>query len=350
MKMEIRESEQRFLLLQKFLKENALGDFQVTPLADDCSFRRYFRVKANEVSFVVMDAPPEKEDTRPFIEISKLLNDYGFSAPRVFTVDSMNGFLILEDFGNETYTKALSEDKDELCLYHLAIDLLIDLGRRNYKEEITFLPKYDSRKFLEEVLLFLDWYLVPRLKIQVSDSMRKEFLSLWKICLKQFVDGSQSILVLRDYHVDNLMHLSDRDNLGSCGLLDFQDAVQGPASYDVVSLLQDSRRDIKPALKDKILDRYFDGMGSNINQENFMNAYYALGTQRALKVFGIFTRQSLKYGNHQYLAHIPRLWNHTLANLTQSHMRPLQEWLLNNVPEDAVNAEIDLNTVGSKCF
>ena len=117
-----------------------------------------------------------------------------------------------------------------------------------------------------------------------------------------------------------------------------------------MSVLQDSRRDIKPALKDKILDRYFDGMGSNINQENFMNAYYALGTQRALKVFGIFTRQSLKYGNHQYLDHIPRLWNHTLANLTQPHMRPLQEWLLNNVPEDAVNAEIDLNTVGSKCF
>ena len=155
--METWESEERFSLLQKFLIENALGDFQVTPLADDCSFRRYFRVKSSEVSFVVMDAPPEKEKTRPFIEISKLLNGYGFSAPKVFKADSVNGFLILEDFGNETYTKALSENKDEWGLYSLAIDLLVNLGSRNYREEITFLPKYDSSKLLEEVFLFLDW-------------------------------------------------------------------------------------------------------------------------------------------------------------------------------------------------
>ena len=273
--MEIWESEERSSLLQKFLMENALGDFQVTPLADDCSFRRYFRAKSNEVSFVIMDAPPEKEKTAPFIEISKLLNGFGFSAPKVFKADSVNGFLILEDFGNETYTKALSEDKDESGLYSLAIDLLVNLGSRNYREEITFLPKYDRLKLFEEVLLFLDWYLVPRLKISISDSTRKEFLSIWEICLNQFIDEPQNILVLRDYHVDNLMHLSDRDELGSCGLLDFQDAVQGPGSYDVVSLLQDSRRDIKPALRDKMLDRYFNGMGKNINQESFMNAYYA---------------------------------------------------------------------------
>ena len=348
--MEIRESEERFSLLQKFLMENALGDFQVTPLADDCSFRRYFRVKSSEVSFVVMDAPPEKERTRPFIEISKLLNGFGFSAPKVFKADSVNGFLILEDFGNETYTKALSEDKDEWGLYSLAIDLLVNLGSRNYREEITFLPKYDKSKLLEELSLFLDWYLVPRLKISISDSTRKEFLSIWEICLNQFVDESQNILVLRDYHVDNLMHLSGRDDLRSCGLLDFQDAVQGPGSYDVVSLLQDSRRDITSSLRDEMLDRYFNGMGKNINQESFMNAYYALGTQRALKVFGIFTRQSLKYGNHQYLEHIPRLWTHTLANIATPHMRPLQEWLLTNVSEDAVNAEINSNIPGLKCF
>ena len=348
--MEIWESEERFSLLQKFLMENALGDFQVTPLADDCSYRRYFRAKSNDVSFVVMDAPPEKEKTKPFIEISKLLNGYGFSAPKVFKADPVKGFLILEDFGDETYTKALSEDKDEVSLYSFAIDLLVNLGSRNYKEEITFLPKYDRAKLLEEVLLFLDWYLIPRLKIAISEPTRKEFLSTWEICLNRFVDESQNILVLRDYHVDNLMYLSDRDDLGSCGLLDFQDAVQGPASYDVVSLLQDSRRDIQPSLERKMLDRYFNGMGKNINQESFMNAYYALGTQRALKVFGIFTRQSLQYGNHQYLAHIPRLWIHTLANIAMPHMRPLQEWLLNNVSEDAVNAESNLNISGLKCF
>ena len=342
--MEVQESEQRLLLLQKFLWKNNLSDFQITPLADDCSFRRYFRVGLNETSFVVMDAPPEKENTKPFIKVSELLNGYGYSAPKIIKVDPVNGFLILEDFGDETYTKVLSQNKDEMDLYHLAIDLLIDLGKRNYSEEIKFLPVYDRPKLLEEVLLFLDWYLIPKLKIPISDSKRKEFLSIWETCLKDFVEGSQNVLVLRDYHVDNLIYLSDRNGLGACGLLDFQDAVQGPASYDLVSLLQDSRRDINLSLRDKMLKRYFNGMGDQVNPETFMNSFYALGTQRALKVFGIFTRQSLKYGNHQYLVHTPRLWNHTLKNLSMPQLRPIQDWLLNNISEDAINAEIASNT------
>ncbi|MDG1273137.1 MAG: phosphotransferase [Alphaproteobacteria bacterium] len=342
--MEVQESEQRLSLLQKFLWENELGGFRTTPLADDCSFRRYFRATLNDASFVVMDAPPEKENTKPFIKVSELLNGYGYSAPKIIKVDPVNGFLILEDFGDETYTKALSQNKGEMDLYRLAIDLLIDLGRRNYSEEINFLPVYDRPKLLEEVLLFIDWYLIPRLKVPISDLKRKEFLSIWDACLDDLVEGSQNVLVLRDYHVDNLIHLSDRNGLRACGLLDFQDAVQGPASYDLVSLLQDSRRDINPSLRTKMLDRYFNGMAGKLDPENFMTSFYALGTQRALKVFGIFTRQSLKYGNHQYLVHIPRLWHHTLKNLSMPQLRPIKDWLLNNVSEDAINAEIASNT------
>ena len=112
----------------------------------------------------------------------------------------------------------------------------------------------------------------------------------------------------------------------------------------MVSLLQDSRRDINPSLRTKMLDRYFNGMAGKLDSENFMTSFYALGTQRALKVFGIFTRQSLKYGNHQYLVHIPRLWHHTLKNLSRPRLRPIKDWLLNNVSEDAINAEIASNT------
>ena len=115
------------------------------------------------------------------------------------------------------------------------------------------------------------------------------------------------MLVLRDYHVDNLMVLSERTGVRQCGLLDFQDAVIGPASYDLVSLLQDSRRDINDETTSLMLDRYLEGIGGLDNRDNFMRSYYTLGTQRALKVFGIFTRQDILYGNSKYLIHIPRL-------------------------------------------
>ena len=150
-------------------------------------------------------------------------------------------------------------------------------------------------------------------------------------------------MVLRDYHVDNLMVLAERDGVRRCGLLDFQDAVVGPASYDLVSLLQDSRRNISDEISSLMLDRYFDGVEGVDNRNNFMKSYYILGTQRALKVFGIFTRQDILYRNSKYLIHIPRLWRYTLANLQFEALGEIRAWLDKNVPQGFIENEITMN-------
>ena len=315
-----------------FLVRNGLTAATISPLADDCSFRRYFRVGRGADHYVVMDAPPDLEDVVPFAALSDLLNSYGYSAPRVLGKDVDNGFLLLDDFGDATYTRALAGGGNERDLYALALDILVDLHHRPIESVPAMVPRYDDSKLLAEAAMFVDWYLIPGLGLRISDVERERYLEAWRECLATPREASD-VLVLRDYHVDNLMVIGDRDGLGACGLLDFQDAVIGPSSYDVVSLLQDSRRDIGEDLVAAMLDRYFEAMGPRIDRPAFMRSFHAFGAQRALKVFGIFTRQSVLYGNHGYLVHTPRLWRHALANLEIPQLRPVRDWIDQVVPD-----------------
>ncbi|MDE0812115.1 MAG: phosphotransferase, partial [Alphaproteobacteria bacterium] len=324
---------ERTRLLRDFLERNSLTGATVAPLADDCSFRRYFRVGSGGDRYVVMDAPPDLEDVVPFSTLSDLLNSYGYSAPRILGKDVENGFLLLDDFGDSTYTKALASGENEQTLYALALDLLVDLRHRLVDGVPDSVPAYDDDKLLAEAALFIDWYLVRGIELRITDTERELYLAAWRECLS-ILRAAPDTLVLRDYHVDNLMVVSGREGLGACGLLDFQDAVIGPSSYDVVSLLQDSRRDIAAPLVSAMLDRYFTAMGPNIDRPGFMRSYHAFGAQRALKVFGIFTRQSVLYGSHGYLVHISRLWRHTMANLEIPELWPVREWIDRFVPAD----------------
>ena len=323
----------RSKLMRDFLARNGLATATVSPLADDCSFRRYFRVGRAPDQYVVMDAPPDLEDVVPFASLSDLLNSYGYSAPRVLGKDVENGFLLLDDFGDVTYTKALARGADEHDLYALALDVLVDLQHRSINGARGMVPPYDDAKLLAEAALFVDWYLIPGLGLQISDVERELYLSAWRECLGVIREAPDT-LVLRDYHVDNLMVIGGRDGLGACGLLDFQDAVIGPSSYDVVSLLQDSRRDIGEDLVAAMLERYFVAMDPHVDRPAFMRSYHAFGAQRALKVFGIFTRQSVLYGNHGHLVHTPRLWRHTVANLEIPELRPVRDWIDRVVPQE----------------
>tara|TARA_B100001123_G_scaffold450267_1_gene619718 strand:+ start:283 stop:1329 length:1047 start_codon:yes stop_codon:yes gene_type:complete len=332
----------REALLKKFLEDNGLAEGKISPLADDCSFRRYFRVCGVKGNFIVMDAPPEKEETKPFIYISKLLNSFGYSAPRVLGKDILNGFLLLEDFGDETYTKALTDLDNEYQLYSQAVDVLIDLYDRRTNDLLDFVPPYDDSKLVEEALLFVDWYLIPRLKISLTSSEIKLYKEAC-MNLLEVNDKVPRILVLRDYHVDNLMVLPERKGIGGCGLLDFQDAVIGPAAYDLVSLLQDSRRDVSCDIVVSMLKRYFEGIGKQRDMDVFMSSYYSLGAQRALKVFGIFTRQDILYGNSRYIKHIPRLWRHLRNNLMMAKLDPLRAWIDHYVPENLIRGELVLD-------
>ena len=161
---------------------------------------------------------------------------------------------------------------------------MIEIHNLKSLEEVD-LPSYDQKKLQNELSLFIDWYLEGRLRLDISEKEKRRFFEAWRQCLT-YIESCRTVLVLRDYHVDNLMVLAERDGIRRCGLLDFQDAVVGPASYDLVSLLQDSRRNISDEITSLMLDRYFDGVEGVENRNNFMKSYNILGTQRALKVFG----------------------------------------------------------------
>lgn len=316
-------------LLTRFLARNGLDGAKVVALADDCSFRRYFRVHAGNTPLVVMDAPPDREDVVPFVILSRLLNSMGYSAPRILGEDSRDGFLLLDDFGDATYTRAIADGADETDLYTRAMDVLIDLHDRPLP--VADVPDYTDGMLLDEVVLFVDWYLVRYRSLGVTRTARDDWLEAWSLSMPT-LRASPATLVLRDYHVDNLMLLGDRDGLAACGLLDFQDAVIGPAAYDVVSLLQDSRRDIADDLVNAMLERYLAARGEHLDRADFMRSYHALGAQRALKVFGIFVRQSLLHGNHQYLVHLPRLERHVATNLERAGLDAVDRWMSRHAP------------------
>jgi len=303
-------------------------------LAADASFRRYFRLtRPDGRRAVVMDAPPDKEDVRPFVEIAGILQGFGYSVPEVLAADIEAGFLLLEDLGDMTYTRALAAGHSERELYCLAGDLLADLAGRDIGPIHGRLPPYDDAKLLQETLLFVDWYLRPGVGLAIDEAARDDYIAAWRAVLPAARCG-HDVFVLRDFHVDNMMVLDGRQGIAACGLLDFQDAVIGPASYDLVSLLQDSRRDIPPDIAGEVMERYLRAVPDIADRDAFLRSYRILGVQRALKVFGIFARQSVLYGNHGYLGHIPRLWRLTMENFSEETLAPVREWIEKHVPDD----------------
>ncbi|MGH7034017.1 MAG: aminoglycoside phosphotransferase family protein, partial [Stellaceae bacterium] len=270
-----------------------------------------------------------QEDVRPFVAIDRLLCDLGFSAPQILASDDAAGLLLIEDFGDDTFTRLLGKGEDETALYALAVDVLIALHRR-FAPGRAPLPPYDDARFLNEAALLVDWYLPAVTGRPVPPDSRGAYLDLWRGLLPRARRAPQC-LVLRDYHVDNLMRIASRDGIAACGLLDFQDAVEGPTSYDLVSLLEDSRRDIAPGLVAAMLARYLAAF-PELDREVFATSFALLGAQRHCKVIGIFTRLDRRDGKPRYLAHIPRLWRLLERNLATPALAPLGEWLDRNIP------------------
>jgi aminoglycoside/choline kinase family phosphotransferase len=225
----------------------------LTFLAGDMSLRRYYRFWEGEQPYVLMDAPAP-EDPQRFCELADFLGSLELSAPRVLQKDLDQGYLVLEDLGDQTFTRCLDNGVDPEPLYQLAIDVLIDLHKR-VKEPPFVLKAYALESLLREVELFFDWYWPEHFGFTIDSTKKAEILSLWAAVFEQAL-ASPSGLVLRDFHVDNLMWLEEREGLQQCGLLDFQDAVWGPKVYDVISLLEDARRDLSPTLVAGLWQRY----------------------------------------------------------------------------------------------
>ena len=299
-------------------------------LAGDASFRRYDRLEAGPFRAVLMDAPPPQEDVRPFLAIARLLQRLGFSAPGVLAEDIAAGLLLLEDFGDATYTRLLAQGAAEEALYALAVDLLIALHRGFDPAAAPEVPAYDDQRLLTEAALLVDWYLPAVAGQPTEPRLRAEYLALWRALLP-VARAVPTSLVLRDYHVDNLMLIEGRDGLAACGLLDFQDAVIGPVTYDLVSLLEDARRDVPPGLAAAMRARYLAGF-PDLDRAAFDASYAVLGAQRNCKIVGIFTRLCVRDGKPVYLAHIPRVWRLIESDLGHPVLAPVKDWLDRHIP------------------
>lgn len=319
-------------LARRFLDQAGWGDAARRILAADASFRRYDRLNRDGESAVFMDAPPPQENVSLFKHIAGCLLDIGLSAPRPLAIDSEAGFLLLEDFGDRTFTRALKEGAEEAELYRLATDLLVALHQR-WPAQDAGLPHYDAERLLDEVALLVDWYLPAITGQDTPAAQRESYLAAWRAVVPGMLGVPQK-LVLRDFHVDNLMVVEGREGIARCGLLDFQDAVFGPVTYDLVSLLEDARRDVSPAVAAEMLARYEAAMGP-LDRAAFEDSYFALGAQRSAKIIGIFTRLCRRDGKAGYLHHIPRVWRLLEGDLRHPALAPVKAWFDANIPAAA---------------
>ncbi len=310
------------------------------PLAGDASNRRYLRLdpEPGRQAAVVMDAPLEKgEDVRPFLAITHWLRQHGFSAPAIAAADTARGFLLLEDLGDDLYTRLLARAPErEAELYRVAVDLLAELAAIPAPATLgpedcrVVLPPYDAAVLAREAALVREWWLPAASGDAPSPELAAEFDGLVAQATAA-VEPVRDVLVLRDYHADNLIWLPQRAGIARVGLLDYQDALAGHAAYDLMSLLEDARRDTSPDLQEAMIARYL-GRRPALDGEAFRAAISALGAQRNLKIVGIFARLAIRDGKPRYLDLIPRVWGHLMRDLADPALAPLAGWVARHLP------------------
>ncbi|CAA6605250.1 Aminoglycoside phosphotransferase [Rhodospirillaceae bacterium LM-1] len=323
--------ESRRLDMEAFLERAGWASALRRPLPGDASFRRYIRLDRNGQAAMLMDAPPPKEDVRPFLLVARHLSGLGLSAPKILAEDREKGFLLLEDFGDATFTRLLAQGESETRLYDLAIDALIALHANPLAAQIE-VPPYDDDRLMAEACLLVDWYMPEMLGRETPKEVVDAYRSIWLALFAQARRVPET-LVLRDFHVDNLMELQGRSKAAGCGLLDFQDAVLGPVTYDLMSLIEDARRDLAPGLPERLKQRYLAAF-PGLDRQAFAASMAILAAQRHCKVIGIFTRLYKRDGKPVYLGHIPRLWRLLNAALDHPALGDLKSWLDMHMPAD----------------
>ncbi len=315
-----------------FLQNLGWGEARRAPLAGDASFRRYERLHRGKEAAILMDAPPPMEDVRPFVNIARLLFGLGFSVPEILGADVEAGLLLLEDFGDATYTRELAAGADESALYALAVDALIALHRALPASAVATLPPHDDERCQREAALLLDWYWPAHFGKAAPDPVRAAFREAWAEVLPLRRRIPESI-ALFDFHVDNLMLLRGRPGMRACGLLDFQDAVCAPIAFDLVSLLADVRRDIAPDLVAAMIARYL-AANPQLDRGAFLAAYRILGVQRNSRIVGTFARLLKRDGKPRYQAFMPRVWRLIAADLDDPALAPVAEWYRRFLPPE----------------
>ncbi len=308
--------------VDSFLASAGWSGATVEPLAGDASFRRYFRIRLGKKTAMLMDSPPPNEDPAPFLRAAKWLDANGMRAPLILAEDVPRGLVLLEDFGEARMRDYLDEwPVDEGEVYRAAVDALVDLHR---------LPPgpfrdYSMSEYLREARLFIDWF-CPAQNLYIDGAA---FTTAWEQALSPMLSRQRpGVTVLRDYHAENIMLLG---GLKKQGLLDFQDALAGHPAYDLVSLLQDARRDVSPELEAEMFDYYVRRTGAGAD---FLADYARLGAQRNAKIVGIFVRLWKRDGKSRYLDLIPRVWALLERDLSHPALEPVARWFDANIPAE----------------
>lgn len=320
----------RNTLKNTFIRTHGWEHAEQHPIPGDASFRHYTRLidPTTQQSCICMDAPPP-EKTAPFIEVTHILHDSGVSAPRILAQDNEHGFLLLEDLGNNSFTKLLAENNSqEELLYRHAINACCLMQNHN----CNTLPPYSTTLLLQEVQLFTEWY-IPLIEAPLTSTDKQHYKTLWQKDILSQLDNSCQVIVHRDYHADNLLWLNTRNAYKKVGIIDYQDAVLGHPAYDIVSLLEDARRDVSATTVNHALNYYFKQQ-PHINQEHFMRDYAILGAQRNLKIIGIFARLHSRDSKPHYLDYLPRVWNHLAHDIQHPALSLLKEWLYTHLPSN----------------
>ena len=301
-----------------FCNKNSIKFKSLIPLKNDASKRRYYRFNKNSKDFLLMDSSLEKDSLRRFIKISRWLKSNHLSSPEIYIKDEKNGILIIEDFGNSKYSILCKKEKEKKRLYYRqAINLLILLSE---KTKPSFIKDYDCRILKNELDLYIKW----ELNMKKNKKAFKDWNRIWNSLLKN-INYKKKAVVLRDFHVDNIFYLRERNKLEKIGLIDFQDSLIGHPAYDLVSLLQDVRVFLSTKEQDSFYNYY--KKKAKINQKEFKYAYLVLGTQRLFKIIGIFKKLATKQGKIDYLRYLPRTKKLIKYNLKNPIFNELKMWL-----------------------
>jgi N-acetylmuramate 1-kinase len=356
--------------MTSFLRDAGWGAAARRPLPGDASTRHYIRLHLGERTAMLMDQPqgaeaplaaprasPEERrafgynalarlagaDCARFVAAARYLRGRGLAAPDVYAADMAHGFLLLEDLGNDLYTDVLADNGDERPLYEAAIEALVRLHTEAAPAELASgkpLYAYDETVQVAEVDLLTEWF-VPAATGRPADSSQvQEHRALWCKAL-QNLNRETAVFVHRDYHAQNLLWRSGQDGLARVGVIDFQDALAGSPAYDLVSLLEDARRDVAPDLAEAMTALYLARArvnGAKLDPDGFRASAATLAAQRNAKIIGIFARLAKRDGKPRYLAHLPRVWRYMERDLSHPSLASLRAWYDRVIPRETRGA------------
>jgi tRNA threonylcarbamoyl adenosine modification protein YjeE len=343
--------------LRKFLGDAGFLDAARERMPGDASTRSYARLIQGDGTSILMNSPRRPdgpaiysgksysaavhlaEDVKPFVAIDNGLRAHGFSAPGIRHADLNSGFLITEDFGSAGVIEG-DPPRPIVERYELATDMLAELHRKALPETAPLepqgpyqIPVYDIDAWLVEIGLMLEWYLPDR-GAEVSQQQRDEFVTMWRTLLEKPAAAPRT-WVMRDFHSPNIIWLGDRAGILRVGIIDFQDAVLGPAAYDLVSLLQDARIDVAEQLELTLLTRYIKARraaDAQFDPASFAELYAIMSAQRNTRLLGTFARLNRRDGKPQYLRHQPRIWTYLSRSLAHPALAAFRAWYVANVP------------------